>query len=249
LGPEALRVLVYNARNVKIHGTARIKCAHCATTHAKQVIARQPSENVSPRPFWRICWDLFDFPRGYEGSNWLLFIREGALSLAYMYISLTSGRPDPSSFKTPIQIATLLIKDEYSGKPWGFNLHEKSYGEVFAVLRQFDTWVKRQYSLSICKIRQDNDTSVIGLRGYTGYEMWTKAEGIDVELSPTHTHESNGGAERAGQEIITRSIKMRQGANLLPNLWLETVQAAIYPYGMSPLQTYAMLSPNEVLNL
>jgi hypothetical protein len=37
----------------------------------------------------------------------LLGIREGALSLAYMYISLTSGRPDPSSFKTPIQIATL----------------------------------------------------------------------------------------------------------------------------------------------
>jgi hypothetical protein len=37
-------------------------------------------------------------------------MREGALSLAYMYISLTSGRPDPSSFKTPIQIATVSLQ-------------------------------------------------------------------------------------------------------------------------------------------
>jgi hypothetical protein len=35
-------------------------------------------------------------------------VKEGALSLAYMYISLTSGRLDPSSFnfKTPAQITT-----------------------------------------------------------------------------------------------------------------------------------------------
>jgi hypothetical protein len=33
-------------------------------------------------------------------------IREGALRLAYMCISLTLGRPDPSSFKTPTQITT-----------------------------------------------------------------------------------------------------------------------------------------------
>jgi hypothetical protein len=35
-------------------------------------------------------------------------IRGGAVSSVYMYISLTSGRPDPSSFKTPIQIATIM---------------------------------------------------------------------------------------------------------------------------------------------
>jgi hypothetical protein len=36
-------------------------------------------------------------------------IREGALNLAYMYVSLNSSRPDPSSFKTPVQIATGIL--------------------------------------------------------------------------------------------------------------------------------------------
>ncbi|KAK3897366.1 hypothetical protein C8A05DRAFT_39082 [Staphylotrichum tortipilum] len=30
----------------------------------------------SNRPFWRVSWDLFDFERGYDGSNWLLVIKD-----------------------------------------------------------------------------------------------------------------------------------------------------------------------------
>jgi hypothetical protein len=37
-------------------------------------------------------------------------IREGTLSLAYMYISLTLGRDDPLSFKIPIHIATVELE-------------------------------------------------------------------------------------------------------------------------------------------
>jgi hypothetical protein len=39
-------------------------------------------------------------------------IREGALSLVYVYISLTSGRPDPSSFKTSTKITTDILPTE-----------------------------------------------------------------------------------------------------------------------------------------
>jgi hypothetical protein len=31
--------------------------------------------------------------------------------------------------------------------------------------------VKRQFGLTICKIRQDNDTSVIALKGVLNYEI------------------------------------------------------------------------------
>jgi hypothetical protein len=51
LGPEALRALVWSARNVRIKGTPRLKCEHCSVAHTKQVISRRSSENRSPRPF------------------------------------------------------------------------------------------------------------------------------------------------------------------------------------------------------
>ena len=212
LGPKALQKLVTNVRNVRIEGTARLKCQHCAVTHANQVISRQPSEGRAPRPFFRIQWDLFDFPIGYDGSQWLL-----------------------------------MIKDEYSGKLFGYLLSNKSLLSVFNGVKNFERWVRRQYGLSICKIKHDNDTSVIGINGKTEYELWIEEEGIELELSPSYTHESNGGAERAGQEAIVRSIKMRLSANLPEKLWPECVLAAIFLYNISPLQARDFKSPNETL--
>jgi hypothetical protein len=213
LGPEALRALVDHARNVKISGIPRVKCSFCATTHAKQVVSRRTSERKSPRPFFRVSWDLFDFPGAYNGAQFLL-----------------------------------IIKDEYSRKFFGYILTSKHQINVFNSIKHFDTWVKRQFGLTICKIRQDNDTSVIALKGVSNYEIWAQEEGIELELSPTHTHEPNGGSERAGQEVITKSIKMRDAAGLPLNLWSETSLAAIYLYNMSPLQSNEFRSPNEVLD-
>jgi hypothetical protein len=83
----------------------------------------------------------------------------------------------------------------------------------------FKNFTKRQYRLSICIFKHDNNTSVIAIHRYTAYEIWTDAKGIEKELSPTNTHESNRGTKRAGQEVITRSIKMRIRANLPAHLY------------------------------
>ena len=66
---------------------------------------------------------------------------------------------------------------------------------------------------------------------------WAKDEGIELELSPTYIHESNRLIERAGQEVITRSIKVRESANLSVKLWPESTLAVIYLYNRSPLNT------------
>jgi hypothetical protein len=55
-----------------------------------------------------------------------------------------------------------------------------------------------QFGLSICKFKHDQEKAVIAIRGFTRYERWADELGIDLELSPTATHEPNGGAERAG---------------------------------------------------
>lgn len=75
LGPRALQALVQAARNVHIDGTARVNCLDCATTHATQVISRRPRER-SPRPFYRISWDLFDMPTGRLNEEWSMILKE-----------------------------------------------------------------------------------------------------------------------------------------------------------------------------
>ena len=81
---------------------------------------------------------------------------------------------------------------------------------------------------------------------------WAKDEGIELELSPTYIHESNRLIERAGQEVITRSIKVRESANLSVKLWPESTLAVIYLYNRSPSDARPedndeMTSPDEML--
>lgn len=57
---------------------------------------------------------------------------------------------------------------------------------------------------------------------------WCRDEGIEIELTPTSTHEPNGASERGGQELITKSIKMRAAANLPERLWPYAVEAAAF---------------------
>ena len=109
---------------------------------------------------------------------------------------------------------------------------------------------ERQYNLSIFKIRQDNESSVIPRQENqtSEYQRWAEREGIDLELTPPYTHQPNGSIERAGREIIERSIKMREGAGFPPNLWPEAIEAAAHLHNMSPLARRHFKSPNEVLH-
>lgn len=178
------------------------------------MISRRRSENHSPRPFWRICWDWVDFPRGYDGTNWLL-----------------------------------VIKDEYSGKLFGFPSPDKSGASTLAIITNFESWVRRQFRLSICKIRQDGDTGAIS-QGFNpkSFQLWAERDGIGLEISPPETHEPNGGVERARViAMIERGIAMQLQANLPGELWPEITKAAIWLYNMCPSHAHNLRSPNEVL--
>ena len=210
--PKVLEKIVQSARNVIIEGIPTVRCESCALASAKQVISRREPHFKSPRPFWRVFWDLFDFPMAYNGASWIL-----------------------------------LIKDEYSGKLWGYVLTSKTGIDVHESIRHFENWVRRQFGLGICKLKHDQDTSVIAIQGLTQYEHWAEEEGIDLELAPSHTHEPTGSIEKAGHDVINKSIRMRLDANLPDNLWPETSSAAIYLHGMLPSEAHEYCSPNEVL--
>ncbi|KAL2267988.1 hypothetical protein VTJ83DRAFT_2834 [Remersonia thermophila] len=213
-GPEAMRRLVSAARGVryKVDGIPRKECESCARAHATRVISRRPSENRAIRPFWRITWDLFEFDPGFDGSKWLL-----------------------------------VIRDEWSGRVIAKTLTTKSLHAVARQIKDTVSWVNTQFGLKVCKIRQDNDTGTIGIKGYTDYEVWIQNLGIDLELTPTHTSEANGGSERVGREIIERGLAMLLGARLPRDLWPEATKAAAWLINITPSQRNDWKSPNEKL--
>jgi hypothetical protein len=146
----------------------------------------------------------------------------------------------------------VLLMDEYSGKVWLKALRQKTKGEVFSALRNFEAHVSRSYGTAICIFRSDNESAVTTPEQYaatrkTEFETWAEKEGIILEHPPTETHEPNGRSERAGQEIINKSNAMLQDARLPSNLWPETTKAAAYLYNFSPRAANGMMSPNETL--
>ncbi|KAL2122403.1 hypothetical protein VTJ04DRAFT_2858 [Mycothermus thermophilus] len=218
LSRDALEHLEAHSRKAKIRGPTRIECEHCARTYARRVVSRRTSENRSERPFWRISWDLVEYPPGYNGANYLLG-----------------------------------IKDEYSGKIWVFPLRNKEGRTILEKLSEFELWVRRQFGLSICKIRQDRDTGTLGINAdelhevQTAFVRWAREKGIELEPTPPNTHEPNGGSERAGQEIQDKCVAMLASSGLPEELWPEVTQAAAYLHGMSPRKRNNWMSPNEML--
>ncbi|KAI1523025.1 rve domain containing protein, partial [Pyrenophora tritici-repentis] len=209
LGQKALQALAQAAQNVRIEGTRRLECEHCATTHATQVISRRPRER-SPRPFYRVSWDLFDFPKGRSNEQF-----------------------------------ALIIKEDFSGKIFNHNVQGKTLSEIMRVITAFEAWVQRKYDLRIVEIHQDNDTATLPWRGRSRYEEWAEEKGITILSPPPYTHEPNGSAERAGQELITKSIKMRLSANFPEKLWPEIMDAAAYLHARSPTATRFYTGKNE----
>jgi hypothetical protein len=90
LGQEALKRLVEAAQGVKINGTPRRDCEHCSVAHTTAVVSRRPKE-PSPRPFYRISWDLFDMPTGHGNNEWALIIKDDFSGKIWVYPLLNKG--------------------------------------------------------------------------------------------------------------------------------------------------------------
>ena len=75
LGVTALRKIPERGQNVAITGEPMETCEICRLAHASRVASRRPTERA-PRPFYKVLWDLFDYPKGYDGSQWLLVMKD-----------------------------------------------------------------------------------------------------------------------------------------------------------------------------
>lgn len=88
LGPEALEKLVRMAKGVSIKGPSHLECEVCAKTLAKRIISRRPTERAA-RPFYRILWDVFIYPPGYNGMEYMLLLKDDYSSKVWAFPTKT----------------------------------------------------------------------------------------------------------------------------------------------------------------
>ena len=98
-------------------------------------------------------------------------------------------------------------------------------------------------------LKHNNKHIVVAINSETTYKLWAKEEGIEIELSLIYTYKPNRTAKQAGQEVITKLIKIRISACLFKKLWPKYIKAAIFLYNISLLKAYYLRSPNIVLDL
>ena len=126
-------------------------------------------------------------------------------------------------------------------------LLNKDRAIIFRTIKGFKRQVQRQYSLSMCVIKHNNNIGVIYQEGSMEYINQADDKGIELELSLTYTYKSNRLIERVGQELILRLIKIYKSVNLPEKLQLEAVYTAIYLYNRTLLN--ACLEDNNKITL
>ncbi|KAJ6437605.1 reverse transcriptase family protein [Purpureocillium lavendulum] len=140
----------------------------------------------------------------------------------------------------------LLITDEFSGMMFSWSLSSKT--ETGGIIMEFEARIKRHTGASICKIRIDNERSVINLplQTISEFQRWAKEEGIDIELPPSNTKEPTGGAERPGG---VNQQRMRCVIGQLPQeLWPEYYRAVVWIHNILPRRRNGWMTPREAID-
>ena len=102
--------------------------------------------------------------------------------------------------------------------------------------------IENQYNGKVRYVRLDGETSL----GNT-FEILVTDKGIKPERTAPDTPAQNGGSERSGRVLITKSRTMRVEANLPANLWPEIAKAAGYTSNRSPVRKLGWKTPFEAV--
>ena len=139
-------------------------------------------------------------------------------------------------------VRVMFITDAHSGMVFPYFMKTHGTGkENRGILRDFISWVEKQYGFSIKTVRSDGELFSKQVRK----ELQRRS--IRAELSAPNTQDQNGGAERSGGVIIEKARTMRIAANLPHSLWRVMVESACYLRNRTPLQRNKWKSPFEMV--
>ncbi len=111
--------------------------------------------------------------------------------------------------------------------------------ENLQVVKDFVQWCDRRYNLKVKVVRSDNELN----RGRT--KAWIRDQGISFEASAPNTYDQNGRAERSGGVVMEKARAMRISAKLPHDMWMESVNTAVYLYNRTPRHANKWETPYE----
>jgi hypothetical protein len=110
-----------------------------------------------------------------------------------------------------------------------YTIKDKSQGVVLQTIKDFVSYVRRRWGFEIKIFFLDGERSL-----GKGWENWIEDEGYEIQTTPPYTAEPNGGIERSGRTIITRSRALKEAGNLPEGIWPEIYRTAGYLINRSP---------------
>jgi hypothetical protein len=136
IGKEALEKLISAAYGVKIQGQLTLECEDCIQAKAKEHVSRRPSNQRSPRPFWRISIDLFEQVQSMTNMARALVIQDEYSGEIWVY-----PLPDKSQdiVVGALQDFTTMIRTQ-----WDLRICRIRRDNEKALGKQYDQWIKKE---------------------------------------------------------------------------------------------------------
>jgi transposase InsO family protein len=133
----------------------------------------------------------------------------------------------------------LTFVDDYSRYVVIFTMETRD--EVFGHFKTYKAWAEKATGQHIVTLRTDGGGEYIS-GAFTSY---LRKEGIQRQITPPHTPEHNGVAERMNRIIFGAVRSMLHRARLPPTFWAEAAHNAVYVRNRCPTRAVADKTPYE----
>lgn len=132
--------------------------------------------------------------------------------------------------------------DDYSRKTWIYFISQKS--QVLEKFRQFVNTVTISTGQPIITLRTDNGGEYIS----KAFQEFCISKGISRELTPPHTPQRNGVAERRNRSLLDITRCLLLDKSLPGHLWGEAVKAAGDILNLRSTKSHPDKTPNELFS-
>jgi hypothetical protein len=100
-----------NVYGVKIRGSLTFNCQPCLQAKAKRQISRRQPGRISPRPFWRIRFNIFKLKRAYNQLKYALVIQDEFIGHIWAYLVVGKTQDE---FVQTLKDFSRIIKAQYN---------------------------------------------------------------------------------------------------------------------------------------
>ena len=129
--------------------------------------------------------------------------------------------------------------DDHSRHMFVYFLHSKD--QALNAFKEFKALVENETGRTIKRVRTDGGGEYCS----NALKSVFKSAGIEHQITPPHTPQQNGVAERANRTLVEKARAMLHGANLDYRFWAEAVSTASYLHERSLTSSIPNMTPYE----